>query len=126
MDIAPEAMTLTFSGANNPLWIARSGEMLQFKANRRPVGHYDMDRTFEQEVIQLHSGDIVYLHSDGYQDQLGGPEHKKFMTRRYREFLLRISTEPMPRQRELLISEHNAWKGEGEQTDDICVMGVRV
>lgn len=90
------AMTLTFCGANNPLWIARNGEMLQFKPNKRPVGHYDVDRPFEQETISLQPDDVIYIHSDGCQDQLGGSDGKKYLTKRFRELLLSISHLPMP------------------------------
>jgi serine phosphatase RsbU (regulator of sigma subunit) len=121
-----DTMTLTFCGANNPLWIARNGEMLQFKPNKRPVGFYDMDRPFGQETIQLQPGDVIYIHSDGYQDQLGGPEGKKFMTKKYRELLLSMAHLPMAQQRERLLAEHTEWRGTCGQTDDICVMGVRV
>lgn len=70
--------------------------------------------------------DVIYIHSDGYQDQLGGPEGKKYMTKKYRELLLSMSHLPMPEQRDRLLAEHTAWRGHGSQTDDVCVMAVRV
>lgn len=131
MDIAlcsldPATLTLTFCGANSPLWVARGGEMLQFKPNKRPVGHFDIESEFNEEVIQLQSGDVLYLHSDGYQDQLGGPLGKKFMTRQYRELLLNISYMSMREQEENLLKVHEAWRGTGAQTDDVCVLAIRV
>lgn len=131
MDIAlcalnTETLQLTYCGANNPLWIIRGEEVIQLKPNKRPVGFYDLEIEFSQETIQLENGDIIYLHSDGYQDQYGGPENKKFMTKRYRDLLLTISKQPMQRQREMLLKEHKNWKGDHDQTDDICVMAVRV
>jgi serine phosphatase RsbU (regulator of sigma subunit) len=117
---------LTYCGANNPLWIIRGEEVIQLRPNKRPVGFYEIEVAFGQETVQLEKGDIIYLHSDGYQDQYGGPENKKFMTKRYRDLLLTISKQPMQRQREMLLKEHRNWKGDHDQTDDICVMAVRV
>jgi serine phosphatase RsbU (regulator of sigma subunit) len=131
MDIAlcaldTETLMLTYCGANNPLWIIRGEEVIQLRPNKRPVGFYEIEVAFGQETVQLEKGDIIYLHSDGYQDQYGGPENKKFMTKRYRDLLLTISKQPMQRQREMLLKEHRNWKGDHDQTDDICVMAVRV
>jgi tetratricopeptide (TPR) repeat protein len=131
MDIAlcaldTETLMLTYCGANNPLWIIRGEEVIQLRPNKRPVGFYEIEVAFGQETVQLEKGDIIYLHSDGYQDQYGGPENKKFMTKRYRDLLLTISKQPIQRQREMLLKEHRNWKGDHDQTDDICVMAVRV
>ena len=117
---------LTFAGANNPVWIARNGEMIIMKGDRRAIGHDDLEREFTQQEIQLEKGDVIYLASDGYQDQLGGENYTKFMTATFRNKLLEISSKPLDEQRLTLISELDAWKGKIPQTDDICVMSVRV
>jgi serine phosphatase RsbU (regulator of sigma subunit)/TPR repeat protein len=118
---------LTFAGANNPLWIARNGEMLIFKPNKRPVGHHDMEgEGFSQITIDLQPGDTIYLMTDGYQDQLGGPKGLKMMTKVFRTRLTELSTLPLQEQRTTLISELETWRGDQHQTDDVCVMGVRV
>jgi len=117
---------LTFAGANNPVWIARNGEMIIMKGDRRAIGHDDLEREFTQQEIQLETGDVIYLASDGYQDQLGGENYTKFMTATFRNKLLEISSKPLDEQRLTLISELDAWKGKIPQTDDICVMSVRV
>jgi len=117
---------LTFAGANNPVWIARNGEMIILKGDRRAIGHDDLEREFTQQEIQLEKGDVIYLASDGYQDQLGGENYTKFMTATFRNKLLEISSKPLDEQRLTLISELDAWKGKTPQTDDICVMGIRV
>jgi len=117
---------LTFSGANNPVWIARNGEMHILNGDRRAIGHHNTDTQFTQQEFQLQDGDVIYLSSDGYQDQLGGPKARKLMKKVFREKLLALSKEPLDKQRETLLSDLETWKGTQNQTDDICVMGIRV
>ncbi|MCF8257201.1 MAG: tetratricopeptide repeat protein [Flavobacteriales bacterium] len=131
MDIAlcaidTKAMTITFAGAHNPLWIARHGEMHVIKGDRRAVGYHDSALNFTQQEVGIETGDAVYLFSDGFQDQMGGSGDKKYMTRRFREFLLGNSHLPMNGQHLELSREFAEWRGTGEQTDDVCVMGVRI
>jgi len=116
---------LTFSGANNPVWIARNGEMLILGADRRAIGHHNTDTQFTQQEFQLQKGDVIYLSSDGYQDQLGGPKTRKLMKKVFREKLLALSEEPLDKQREILLSDLELWQQNTPQTDDICVMGIR-
>jgi serine phosphatase RsbU (regulator of sigma subunit) len=104
----------------------QKGAMHILKPARRGIGHNDLNIEFIQEEFQLESGDVLYLSSDGYRDQLGGPNGKRMMRKVTREKLLNLSSEPLDRQREVLISDFEDWKGTGQQTDDICVMGIRV
>jgi len=121
------AMKVTFCGANNPLWIARNGEILIFKPNRRPVGFHDIEGVgFKQEEVKLQKGDILYLMSDGYQDQLGGEHYRKLMTKVFRNRLTELSALSLQEQHAMLISELDSWKGTYKQTDDVCVMGIRI
>jgi len=117
---------LTFSGANNPVWVARNGEMHILNGDRRAIGHHNIDTKFTQQEFQLQDGDTIYLSSDGYQDQLGGPKTRKLMKKVFREKLTSLSTQPLEKQRETLLSDLEVWKGIHHQTDDICVMGIRV
>ncbi len=131
MDIAlcvldPATMTLTFAGANNPVWIARQGAMTVLKGDRRAVGFHDSSAGFSQQEVQLAPGDVVYLFSDGFQDQIGGAQGRKYLTRRFREQLQSISTLPLAEQGQRLQQEFASWRGTGEQTDDVCVVGVRL
>ena len=96
------------------------------KADRRSIGHHDIDTQFTQQEFQLQKGDTIYLCSDGYQDQLGGPDYQKLMKKVFREKLLALSTESLDTQRKTLISELDNWRKETPQTDDICVMGIRI
>ncbi len=121
-----KAGKLSYAGANNPLWIARDGEMLILKASRRAVGYHDGPLQFGQEEMDIQKGDVIYLSSDGFQDQMGGPNGKKYMTRNFREHLLAISGQPANQQYDGLLKEFTEWRGANEQTDDVCVVGVRL
>ena len=117
---------LQFSGAYNHLYLIRNGELLVTEANRQPIGVYRKEHPFEQNLLQLEKGDMLYTFSDGYADQFGGPEARKFSTRKFRELLITIHQEPMSGQKAILEDTINAWQQGREQVDDICVIGVRV
>jgi len=121
-----DGMTLHYSGAHNPLWIIRKGELLETKANKQPIGKFDMQQPFTNHTIQLEKGDTVYVFSDGYADQFGGPKGKKYKSANFKKLLLSIQEKTMADQKESLQEELTAWKGEVEQLDDVCVFGVRV
>lgn len=137
----PETKVMKWAGANNPVWIISDSELPSadramrdnegrvlndFKASRQPVGKYETDEAFRQQEFQLRAGDMIYLLSDGYQDQFGGAGSKKYKAKQLKEFLLGVCQERMNRQRELLTAEFDRWKGDIEQVDDVCVIGVRV
>jgi serine phosphatase RsbU (regulator of sigma subunit) len=119
---------LQWSGANNPLWIYRAAtkEIEETKADKQPIGKSDDPKPFATREFQLNPGDIIYLFTDGYADQFGGEKGKKLTRAKFREFLLSISTLEMDQQREALLKFHDEYRGNQEQIDDICVMGVRV
>ena len=118
---------LTYSSANNPIWIARGKEILEFSPDKMPVGKHDKDSvSFTQNTIQLQKGDVIYTLTDGMPDQFGGPKGKKYMYKQLKELLLSIASLPMAKQQEFLSSSLNKWKGELEQVDDVCVIGVRI
>ena len=128
-----ETLTLSFSGAYNPAVIVSNNEVNELKANRMPVGLHIVMSDFTPETVQLKKGDCIYLFSDGYQDQMGGPEGRKFMRKNLREFLLSISNKPFCEQRELLESNIEDWRrdpnqpgGETGQMDDILVLGLKL
>jgi len=102
-------------------------ELIQIPADKQPVGfHYGEQMPFTNHNIPLRKGDTIYLFSDGYQDQFGGPRGKKFMSKRFRQLLLDIQEMSMEKQKEQLNKTIEEWKGNGEQVDDILVIGVRV
>jgi ligand-binding sensor domain-containing protein/serine phosphatase RsbU (regulator of sigma subunit) len=122
-----KTMKLSFSGAYNPLFIIRDNELIQLKADRMPIGYYlKMDTPFTIENFDLQKGDCLYNSSDGYPDQFGGPEGKKFMTKRFKKLLLDIHKKPMAEQRDILDKTIDEWRQDIEQIDDIIVIGVRV
>ena len=118
---------LQFAAANNPLWLMRNGELLEYKPDKMPVGRAAVEnKPFNLQELQLEKGDIIYTLTDGYADQFGGPKGKKFMYKQMKELIVSISHLPMQEQKEKLESEINAWKGNTEQVDDILVIGIRI
>ena len=120
-------MQLEWAGAYNPLYLLRNGELIEYKADKMPVAIHVNDRNpFTNNVIDLQKGDTFYMFSDGYSDQFGGSEGRKFMSKQFKQLLLDIQLKPMEEQKEILYQEHLRWRGEFEQIDDIVVFGVRV
>jgi serine phosphatase RsbU (regulator of sigma subunit) len=129
MDIALCSLTgkkLKYAGAHNPLWIIRDGEILETKANKQPIGKYDFAQAFETHEFDLLEGDTVYVFSDGFIDQFGGEKGKKLKSKAFKRMLLRIQDMNMGDQKNYLTEAFYKWKGEIEQIDDVCVIGVRV
>ena len=97
------------------------------KADRMPIGIYDDGgKTFTNNELQFQKGDVFYIFTDGYADQFGGPKGKKFMSKRFRQLFLEIQQMNMEEQGEFLDKTIEEWKGDGEQVDDILVIGVRI
>ena len=132
MDIAlvsidTDSMELEFSGAQNPAYIMRSGELIELEGDAFSIGSYvNGEREFTHKNFTLQSGDSIYVFSDGYADQFGGPQGKKFMRKQFRQMLVEIASLDMAKQREEITRRFDQWKGEGEQLDDVLVIGVRV
>ncbi len=133
MDIAVvrydlETNVLSFAGAKNPMYIVRDGEMMVYKGDRFPIG-VDADGVlipFEGHDIPAQKGDCVYLFSDGYADQFGGPKGKKFMYKQFQELLLNIHDKDMEVQKYILEETLEKWRGSLEQVDDVLVIGIRI
>ncbi|MEZ4921969.1 MAG: SpoIIE family protein phosphatase [Crocinitomicaceae bacterium] len=129
MDIALcslNGLKLEYAGAQNPLIIIRNGEMIQIKADKQPVGNYFVETPFTTHHIDLQKGDMIYLFSDGYADQFGGDNGKKFKMKRFLDTLLEIATKSVEDQRSILNDNFEKWRGDYEQIDDVCVLGVRI
>lgn len=117
-----------FAGAYNPLYHIREKNLTIYPADRFPVGSY-MEMThkkFNNHKIELLPGDSVYIFTDGFSDQFGGPDDKKFMYSRFRNLLINIQDLNMTEQKLVLYKEFQNWKGVNEQVDDILVIGIRV
>lgn len=121
---------LQFSGAYNPCWIVRTGktepELIELDPDKMPIAIYENMKPFQVQEIQLEKGDIFYIFSDGFHDQLGGSKIKKMLKKRFRELLLENCKLPMPEQRTALIDSFDKWRGSYEQIDDVLVIGVKV
>lgn len=116
---------LWFAGANNPLYIVREGELTHYRADKMPAAiHYRM-QPFTLHKIDIRKGDAFYIFSDGYADQFGGPNQKKFMTAKLKETLVKISSKPMLEQGEILNQLFEEWRGDNPQVDDVILIGVR-
>ena len=115
-----------FSGAFNALWLVRDQAITEFEPDKRPIGYYrGTGLPFKKHSIDLIKGDMLYIFTDGYADQFGGPKGKKFRYKQFQELLLRINPLSMSKQEEVLLQEFNTWKGELEQVDDVLVIGVK-
>ncbi len=118
--------TLKYAGAHNPLWIIRNGEIMEIKADKQPVGNHTELNPFTTHTTELLKGDVVYTFTDGYVDQFGGPKGKKFKAKAFRTLLLSIQGKSMENQKSILEKTFDQWKGDLEQVDDVCVIGVKV
>jgi serine phosphatase RsbU (regulator of sigma subunit) len=133
MDIAlcvfnSEKMTLEYAGAYNPMWIVREGKMLEFKADKFPVGAFvdNHIRIFKDHEISMQKGDYVYLFSDGYADQFGGPEGKKFKYKQLQKLFTDNYSKPASEQKLILERTFESWAGDLEQVDDVLVIGIKI
>jgi serine phosphatase RsbU (regulator of sigma subunit) len=117
-----------YAGAFNPLYYVHKGELFEIKADKLPIG-VNIDGVvdvFTDHKIPLVPGDAVYIFSDGYADQFGGPLNKKFKYNQLKDVILSVQDKTMPEQRDILEKTIRDWQGEEEQVDDILVMGVQV
>ena len=118
---------VTFAGANNPLYHFSGETFTEYKGDKFPIGVYAGDvRSFTNKEIAYQKGDVVYLISDGYPDQFGGPAGKKFMYTRFKQFLAEIKHSQMNSQLSTISSRFDDWKGMNEQVDDVLVIGIRL
>ncbi len=125
--IDEETGMLEFAGANNPLVLIRDNEVIQIKGDKMPIGiHIKCDTPFTNNEMEYKKGDVLYTFSDGYVDQFGGPDQRKFMIKKLKELLVEIHMKPMAEQREILHKTLVDWQGETPRIDDVVLMGVRL
>jgi serine phosphatase RsbU (regulator of sigma subunit) len=117
-----------YAGANLPLYYYQDWEVHEVRPSKKPIGgeQLEEERTYELNVIQLKPGDALYLYTDGFVDQMGGPEDKRFSKKRFRDLILRTQHESMKTQRALLNLEWKDWKDDREQLDDVTVFGLKL
>ena len=128
----PDKSKMTYVAAQNPIWIVRNNEngvaeLVEVKPEKMPVGKHDKDHVlFNGGEYDLQKGDQIYTLTDGFQDQFGGPKGKKFMIKNMREYVLSICHLSMQEQHQKIKETFANWKGDVEQVDDVCVIGVRI
>jgi len=139
-----ESLKMQYSGANSPMYLIRKHdpklatqdqinlisadgyEMLIVKPDHMPIGVHPKEIDFTNHTIQLRKEDVIYLFSDGYQSQFGGAKGEKFKVKRLKEILLRIQTEPLEVQKQILEQTLADWQGDRPQVDDILLMGIKI
>ncbi len=145
--ISADLRTVTFAGANNPLWLISDREgivlddinvtvnemagtkgrkLFEIKGDKQPVGLHDASAPFRTVKVDLMKGDTLYVFTDGFADQFGGPKGKKFKSKPFKELLLDIDDVPMKEKHDRIKREFENWRGELEQIDDVCIIGVKV
>jgi serine phosphatase RsbU (regulator of sigma subunit) len=119
---------MSYAGAHNPLWIIRKNavEVEEIKADKQPIGNFDFAQEFTNHEIQLNEGDTIFIFSDGYVDQFGGPKGKKFKYKTLKNLLIENKDKTMEELYTTLDDTFMAWKDDLEQLDDVCVIGIRV
>ena len=125
--ISSDNKKIYFAGANNPLYLVRNGELEIIKGDRMPIGiHLNFKRPFTLIEVDVQEGDMVYLFSDGYADQFGGPRNKKFRYKKFQELLFNNHDKPLKKQKEILEKTILEWKSGFNQVDDILVLGYKI
>lgn len=119
---------LTFSGALRPLYLIKDGKLTIVKGDRKSIGgaYNENSISFKNSVHSLNPGDLIYLFSDGYADQFGGEQDRKYTVKKFRELLLSFVDQPLDKQKKILEMSHLKWKGDKFQVDDITVMGIKI
>jgi len=118
---------LHLAAAHNPVWIVRNEKLIEFKADKMPVGKHDKDtQSFTLQTTDIQKGDVIYCLTDGFADQFGGTKGKKYMLKNLKNLFLQMSAMPMKEQEDKLTREFSDWKGGHEQVDDVCILGVRI
>ncbi|MEO6303205.1 MAG: tetratricopeptide repeat protein [Bacteroidia bacterium] len=118
--------TLTYSAANNTPIVIRENKILEMPFDKMPIGKGETNESFKNHSVKLETGDNLYLYTDGYADQFGGPNGKKFKCKPLNEMLLSISKNKMEEQVKSLEQKFMDWKGNLEQVDDVCIIGIKI
>lgn len=126
---------ITWAGANNPLWFIKKSTnhgsssvntLTEIKADKQPIGITDNPKKFTTHALKLYQDDLIYLFTDGFADQFGGEKGKKFKYKALQELLIANSNQSIQAQKDHLVKAFDEWKGNLEQIDDVCVLGVRI
>ena len=122
-----EHMTVEFAGANNPLFLVRNGDLQEYKSDKFAICSFEPGaKNYEVQKLDVQSGDTLFLATDGFVDQFGGPRGKKFMRRRFRDLLVETASLPVSEHEAHLRAKFEDWRGDEEQVDDVLVVSMRV
>lgn len=132
MDISLSAISkkdnfLYWAGANNPLWTIRNNatEIEEIKPNKQPIGYHENSQPFKNHKVTFDQGDQIFMFSDGYQDQFGGPSGKKYKAKNMKNFFLDIQNLDMDEKKAKINQNFVDWKGDIDQIDDVCIVNVK-
>jgi PAS domain S-box-containing protein len=119
--------TLQYAGAHRPLYFLHKGELTEIKGDKFPIGggQYKSRTNFTNTVLDISKGDAVYFCSDGFPDQFGGPENRKFSPKKIRDIITNNATANMNKMHQIFDQEFETWKGEEKQTDDVLMIGIK-
>ena len=142
-----EKIQLRYAGAHNPLWVVSKNtdmvnepklserakvtsfgdcQLIEIKADKQPIGKFHSSQSFTSHKLELEAGDTIYIFSDGFNDQFGGEKGKKLKASNFKKLLIDVQHESLPAQKKRLEKEFENWKGDLDQLDDVCVIGVRL
>ena len=118
---------MAYAGANNSVYIVRNSSLIELKSNKQAIGNLtDIVAPYTNNKFELQKNDCIYLFTDGYADQFGGPKGKKFMRKQFEKTLIEASNKPINEQKQFVEDAFYNWKGDLEQVDDICVIGIKI
>ncbi|MBA2612272.1 MAG: SpoIIE family protein phosphatase [Bacteroidetes bacterium] len=126
IELKGDKFKIEYAGANNAPVLIRNKELITLPTDKMPVGKGEKDEHFKLYTIDAQSGDMLYLYTDGFADQFGGPKGKKFKYKALNDLLLVNHSKPMMEQKEIFNSTFENWRGKLEQVDDVCVIGIRL
>jgi len=121
-----QSKELVYSGAFNMMYLIRDNEIIEFKGDKMPISFYPKMTGFSSHEIKTKPNDIIYLFTDGYNDQFGGQEVKKFLSSQLKEVLMRNHEKPLKVQKQLLLDIYLNWRGREDQVDDITIVGLKL
>ncbi|HTA83408.1 MAG TPA: SpoIIE family protein phosphatase [Bacteroidia bacterium] len=123
----PQTMKLNYAGANHLMYHIRGNIVTSYDGDKQAIGLQSQEqlKAFTNHELTIEKGDVIYMFTDGFEDQFGGDKNKKYMSSRFKEYLLSIHSHEMPEQQKMLEKEFLGWKRNNEQLDDVLVIGIR-
>ncbi|MCB9335224.1 MAG: tetratricopeptide repeat protein [Flavobacteriales bacterium] len=121
-----DKLNLEYAGANNSIYLIRENNLEEIKSDKQPVGKFINKQPFTNHELPIQKNDILYLFTDGFSDQFGGPKGKKLKYKAFKELLISVHHLPMSKQMNIIKEYFYNWKGDLEQIDDVCIIGIKI